>query len=103
MTPEEFKAKTEEILEKLDNQAEVTAILAELVEHNIDVTKESTEAVEKANKLTTDNETLRQANLNLFLKVGVDKTENKEKDGNTDDEEEKPSFDDLFDENGELK
>jgi len=100
LTPEEFKELTERILANLDNQATVTTTLAELIEHNTTLAAESKKAVETAEKMTKDNETLRQANLDLFLKVGTEKKEKKEI---PPEEDEKPSFDDLFDEDGELK
>ena len=56
--------------------------------------------------LTSDNETLRDANMKLFLRVGADKTtdeQNKDKTGVDDKEKTKRSFDDLFNEKGELK
>jgi hypothetical protein len=100
MKPEEFKAKTAEILENLTDQAKVSEILAELKE---DYDKE---AAEKATfkttveKLTTDNEKLRQANMNLFLKVGDSKPADEQK---KQPEDNIPKYEDLFDENGNLK
>lgn len=102
LKPEEYKAKTAEILSNLSDQAKVSAILAELVEHNDDAVVELTTATTTATKLTADNENLRNTNMQLFLKVGnaVKQDDNQQK--KTDDNKES-GFDDLFDENGNLK
>jgi hypothetical protein len=97
--PEEFKAKTEELMQSLTDQAKVSTLLAEL---NEDYTKEMTEkttAMTTAEKLVADNEKLRSANMNLFLKIGEPKKD-----------EQKPTeivntltYESLFDENKNLK
>lgn len=56
--------------------------------------------------LTTANESLRDANMKLFLRVGETKTEEQRKKDETgieDREKEKKKFSDLFDEKGEFK
>ena len=54
-----------------------------------------------------DNETLRDANMKLFLRVGAEKTDKERKDDiaglKKEEEKEKKNFDDLFDEKGGLK
>lgn len=101
MTPEEFKAKTDEILSNHTDQAKVSTLLAELVEdYNNETTVKNT-AQATAEKLTADNEKLRAANMTLFLRVGETKPEPDTTKGNSEDE--KPKYEDLFDENGELK
>lgn len=99
MKPEEFNAKTKEILSNLTDQAKVSTILSELIEDYNTITAETETARTTAEKLTADNEKLRQANMNLFLKVGETKKEEEIKQ----DEDNKPTFEDLFDENGNLK
>lgn len=99
LKPEEFKAKTAEILNSLTDQAKVSTILAELTEHNDEIVVDVTNTTATAEKLTADNEKLRQANLDLFLKVGKETPEDKK---NTETDE-TPKFEDLFDENGNLK
>lgn len=99
MKPEEFNAKTQEILTNLTDQAKVSTILTELVEDYNTVTATTETATATSQKLTADNEKLRQANMNLFLKVGETKKEEETKQ----DEDNKPTFEDLFDENGNLK
>jgi hypothetical protein len=102
LKPEEFKAKTAEILANPADTAKVSTLLAELTEHNDDVVVELTTAQATATKLTTDNESLRNANMQLFLKVGSNVTtppgKMDEKPGDT-----IPKFEDLFDEKGVLK
>lgn len=99
LKPEEYKAKTAEILSNLSDQAKVSALLAELVEHNDDAVVEITTATTTATKLVADNENLRNTNMQLFLKVGnaVPKDDPQKDEDNT------PKFEDLFDENGNLK
>ena len=99
LKPEEFKAKTAEILTSLSDQAKVSTLLAELAEHNDEVVVDLTTATTTSTKLTADNEKLRSANLQLFLKVGAEKPTEKEKPP----EDTTPKFEDLFDEKGELK
>jgi regulator of replication initiation timing len=100
MKPEEFTAKVQEVLQNLTDQAKVSTILAELTEDYNSVAVETTTAKTTAEKLTADNEKLRQANMNLFLKVGENK---KPDDTNKKPEDTTPKFEDLFDEKGNLK
>jgi transcription-repair coupling factor (superfamily II helicase) len=99
LKPEEFKAKTAEILSNLSDQAKVSTLLAELTEHNDDAVVEVTTSKSTAEKLTADNEKLRQANMSLFLKVG----ESKPADETKPNEDTTPKFEDLFDKDGNLK
>jgi len=67
---------------------------------NITTLTESNEA------LTNANETLREANMKMFLRMGADKTpdeESKDKTGVGGKEKEKRNFNDLFNEKGDLK
>jgi hypothetical protein len=100
MKPEEFKAKTAEILANLSDQAKVSTILAELTEDYDKEAAEKTTVKTTAEKLTADNEKLRQANMNLFLKVGETKPADDKKQTT---EDTTPKYADLFDENGNLK
>jgi len=99
LKPEEFKAKTAEILQNLSDQAKVSTLLAELTEHNDDAVGEVTTSKTTAEKLTSDNEKLRQANMSLFLKVGEQKTDPQQ----TKQEDTTPKFENLFDDQGNLK
>jgi hypothetical protein len=99
MKPEEFKALTTEIMQNLTDQAKVSTILATLTEDYDAETVIKTTSLSTTEKLTADNEKLRQANMNLFLKVGETKvTEQPQKK-----EDLTPKFEDLFDANGNLK
>jgi hypothetical protein len=99
LKPEEFKAKTAEILSSLSDQSKVSTILTELVEDYDKEAIEKTTFKTSAEKLTADNEKLRQANMNLFLKVGeVKTTETKPTT-----EDKTPKYSDLFDADGNLK
>lgn len=63
-------------------------------------------AAQTAERLVKENETLREANMKLFLQVGSPKSEEDQKKDITGIEEkkkEKLSFNDLFDEKGGLK
>ena len=97
MKPEEFNAKLSEILTSLTDQAKVSTILTELTEDYNNVAVETTNAKATATKLTEDNEKLRQANMNLFLKVGEVKPKEIIKDKDT-----TPSFEGLFNAKGNL-
>lgn len=99
LKPEEFKAKTAEIISNLSDQAKVSTLLAELTEHNDDAVVEITNATSTATKLTADNEKLRQANLDLFLKVGAQKPADDKKPP----EDTTPKYEALFDDKGNLK
>ena len=99
MKPEEFNAKTQEILNNHTDQAKVSTILSELIEDYNNVTAETESAKTTAQKLTADNEKLRQAKMSLFLKVG----ETKKEEETTPDEDKIPKFEDLFDKDGNLK
>jgi hypothetical protein len=99
MKPEEFNARTQDILKNLTDQATVSTILAELVtDYNNEATEKAT-AKTTAEKLTSDNEKLRQANMDLFLKLGSDK---KPDENTTKPEDSTPKFEALFDKDGNL-
>lgn len=99
MKPEDFSLKIKEVMEGLNDQAKVSTILAELVTDYNDTHTEKNQAIAEAKKLVEDNEKLRQANMNLFLKVGDTKKEEAVKTA----EDNTPKFEQLFDEKGNLK
>lgn len=101
MTEDEFFNKTNDILGKLDNQGEVSTILKELNDGYKDVLSQNQELTNKNTQLETDRENLRKANMELFLKVG-NKTNNTTNESQTSNNE-KLSYDDLFDEEGKIK
>lgn len=85
------------------NRRELLTQLREEVEKDYD----NLSSLEETNKnLSNDNETLRDANMKLFLRVGAEKTDDEHKEDKTGvkgGEKEKRSFDNLFDEKGALK
>lgn len=66
---------------------------------------ENLSLTERNTSLTADNETLRSANMKLFLQVGSDDTDepNTPKPSEEEKPKEKRKFEDLFNEKGELK
>ena len=96
MTNEEFKAKTAEIIANLNDQAKVTEILVELNEDFATSSLTFSEMTTVKEKLTEDNEKLRNANMNLFLKIGETPATPK------DVLPEVLPIDNLFNENGDL-
>lgn len=68
--PEEFQAKTKEIMENLTDQAKVSEILAELTTDHIETVKVHDDNVKIVETTTADNKKLQEANLKLFLMVG---------------------------------
>ena len=101
MTFEEFNTKSTEVLEKLDDQGAVSIILDELRAGFGELTEKVKEVEADNAVLREKNDKLQTANMELFLKVGNPaKDEEKEEEI---EEVEKISYDDLFDDNGELK
>ena len=98
MLPEEFKQKTKEILSNHQDPSVVSTILAELVQDYDNTTAEKETALSQAQKLVHDNEKLRAANMDLFLKIG----EPAKKDEKTTPEDLTPKFETLFDPKGNL-
>lgn len=101
MTFEEFNSKSTEVLEKLDDQGAVSIILDDLRAGFGELTEKVKEVEADNATLREKNDKLQTANMELFLKVGNPaKDEEKEEEI---EEVEKISYDDLFDDNGELK
>ena len=105
MTKEEILAKIQEIgtTESETDRREMLAQLSEGIGADYDNFTETTKQVEQ---LTTDNETLRSANMKLFLRVGGKTPEESIKDTTGADPKppkEKLKFEDLLNDKGELK
>lgn len=98
MKVEEFNAKVKAILENHTDQATVSTILSELVDDYTAEDAIKTAATKTAQELTTANEQLRQANMNLFLKIGSVKEPDPTPQPDT-----TPKYEDLFDDKGNLK
>jgi regulator of replication initiation timing len=82
-----------------EDEAERRELLTQLGEDAGKDYDRITELETQNGQLTSDNESLRSANMKLFLRVGDHKAEDKEKS----DDIEKKDFKNLFNEKGELK
>jgi hypothetical protein len=71
MKPEEQKKILADILSSRDDQAKVSELLTQLSDDYGAINAESVLAKAEAEKLKKDNESLRDVNMRLFLKVGV--------------------------------
>lgn len=88
----------------LEDEAERRTRLADLSEGISEVYKENETLQETVKDLEEKNEKLRAANMDLFTRVGIQKTPDEELDnGDDEDEPEKRKFENLFNEKGELK
>lgn len=97
---DEFNAQIKLAMESVGDQAQLSTILSGLSDvYSTKITEVET-ATTTATQLTSDNEKLRKANMDLFLKVGADVTKQQDQQKVEDDT---PTFDDLFDEKGNLK
>jgi hypothetical protein len=107
LTHEEFVKKTQEIAQNLSDQAKVTTLLTELVTEHQTENASLEDFTKKVTQYEADNETLRQANMKLFLQVGAPPTVNNEpKTENQTSPENQPledPFQKLFNEQGGLK
>lgn len=83
------------------DDSERLELLAQLQQEGEQDYDRLTEVEGNNTQLSSDNEKLRQANMNLFLRLG----ERKEPEGKIEDEKEKVKrdFKDLFNEKGEIK
>lgn len=102
MTGDEHTALIQKIRQSLSDEGQVSTLLAQLSEDYTNVLADSAEKTTKAEQLTKDNESLRSANMQLFLKVGNNPGPEK-KDPEDKPEDKKLSFENLFNEKGGLK
>lgn len=86
----------------LDDDIERRSQLASLSEHITEVCDLSSKLTEQNETLKNENEKLRSANMQLFLQIGEKKTPEQVNPPSTEPTK-KLSFDDLFNEKGELK
>lgn len=104
MTIEEYNAITKDLLANVSDVGTVSQYLMQLTDDYSATLAELANANQRAEELTIANESLRNANMELFLKIGkTDPTPKGEEDENEDEDEEKLNFDDLFNDKGELK
>ena len=99
MTKEEFLAKVTEI-GTCEDLVEVRTKLTDLSDSVSDIFDTSESLTVSNNSLKEENESLRSANMKLFLKIG---DTNKKPEDEAPEPKEKRSFDNLFNEKGELK
>lgn len=106
MTRDEHKAAIQKLLGMVapDHQAAASEMLTQLSEDYEQTLTTSEQAAANVQTLTANNETLREVNARLFLKVG---SVEKPKDKPTPEPDkpcgEIPTFESLFNEKGELK
>ena len=104
-TMEEFQKVLNDIRSNLDDTAKVTELLESISLEYSEMTKENNTLSTNNEKLIKDNDNLRNVNMDLFLKVGNQRSEENQKAENQvqETQENKLSFENLFDENGNLK
>lgn len=105
MTKEEYTEKASAILENLEDRGAVSTALDELRTAFYEEVEKRETSDATAEELRTKNDGLLKANMDLFLKVG--KTATGDEEPKVEDEPEKTpeetiTYDDLFDERGEL-
>lgn len=89
---------------KEENQATASETITNLIEAYTKIMNDNASLTTKNEELVLNNETLRDVNAKLFLKVGEVNTNINERTELKEDENiEIPSFEDLFNEKGELK
>ncbi len=87
----------------LEDEVERRTALTELTDEVSGIFDTNNTLMEQNKKYEEDNEKLRQANMDLFLKVGTGKTEQDVRNENQEPEKEPRKFEDLFDEKGMIK
>lgn len=98
-----------EVIKQIGTEADDVqrrTMLTELSDKISGIFDSNTELMEKNKSFEEDNEKLRSANMQLFLRVGANKSEEeiqKNQVGDTDSVKEPRKFENLFDENGNLK
>lgn len=105
MTRDEHNAAIQNIMRMIapEHQAAASEALSALTSDYNDTLTARETAENNARNLTTDNEALRKANMQLFLKVGNTPSPGDTHTNPVPKEEPIPSFDELFDTNGGLK
>lgn len=105
MDKETFLERIKEI-GTIENDVDRRTKLTELTDDITAIFDSNTTLTEENNKYKEDNEKLRSANMQLFLRVGAEKTPEEIKQdniGKQEEEKEKRKFEDLFDDKGNIK
>lgn len=90
----------------IENDVDRRTKLTELTDDITAIFDNNSTLIEENNKYKEDNEKLRSANMQLFLRVGSEKSPEEIKNdniGKQEEEKEKRKFENLFDEKGNLK
>lgn len=99
MTKEEYTERLQAIGTEAD-ETQRRALIASLIDDGGADYDSFATVTEERDRLRGDNETLREANMELFLRVG---SKNKPDPKPGDPPKEKPKFEDLFNEKGGIK
>lgn len=100
MTIEEHSALVSQILENIADQATVSTLLSQLSDDYVNTISALTSSQQEMENLKQEVSNLKESNMQLFLKVTQPVTQ---EDNNEEDNDEELKFEDLFNENGELK
>lgn len=108
MNLEDFLKKTQGITSNLSDQGFVTKELTEIYDEYKKVYEEKEQFSSVNKTLTEDNKKLKEYNIELFMQVGkqdekIDNDNKKLQGNDKDPEDNKLSYDDLFNEKGEFK
>ena len=102
MTIEELNELTKNIMTNASNQAELSVLLSTLTDDYTAMLSEREVEKTELEALKVDKEKLLDANMKLFLKVGHEKQPEESQKEETE-HTKTLSYDDLFNEKGELK
>lgn len=94
MTLEEWNELTQKIVQNGGDLAVLTSLVTQATDAFSEHVKGETEAVMKVEQLTKENEGLRKANMDLFVRIGQQTADELNKE--TKDEAEKITIADLF-------
>ena len=103
MNIEEFQKLTTDLLSDVENVGNVSNILVQLRDGFSEVFSENEKNKSEITKLSSDITSLRETNMQLYLKTGVATDGKSMQLPEEEKKENKLSFDDLFDINGNLK
>ena len=92
---------TQDILQSVGDQGKLSDLLATVDENYKEALATVSETEQRASQLEQLNNSLRDTNHKLFLRVGVEPERKEEKE--EEEENQKLDFENLFDENGFLK
>lgn len=102
MTREEFSEKSATILSDIEDRGAVSTTLDDLRANYYEVVQHAEDVEAERDRLKEENDKLQAANMELFLRVGKTGTAEPEPEEETEPEEPALSYDDLFDDKGEL-